>query len=97
MVNDEINKGVVLLTIANAKYAFLEEDYTNPNLTSGILMIEEPIENLFMKEESEKDKYALFSNIKTMFYQTMWNFKFLMWIPVDVICITILMFLEIVT
>lgn len=96
------------MSIVNPQYAFLEDDYNNPNLTKVIpddpspgltqvkLEVENNLEEVSKDEEKRRDtKSALKNSLMVTYLQVNWKLGTLLWIPADIFCIAFLVFVEI--
>lgn len=82
-----------MLAIANPQYAFLEADYTNPNLNQALWELEDSSEivnqNVLIANSQSK---AVFKIIPTSTYlKVSAVYPYLIAIPVDIYCIVILL------
>ncbi|MFJ8235737.1 hypothetical protein ACIQ34_08315 [Ureibacillus sp. NPDC094379] len=96
------------MSIVNPQYAFLEDDYKNPNLSKvipddpspGLTQVKSEVENI--GEEVSKDdehrsgaKSALKNSLLATYLQVNWKLGTLLWIPADIFCIAYLVLVEI--
>lgn len=77
------------MSILNPKYAFLEVDFHNPNLTQAELKVEnisEEVRKNIELELVENTKMALKIISPNVYIKLNWLIGWLLWIPVDIYC-----------
>ncbi len=82
-----------MMAISNPQYAFLEADYANPNLNQALWELEESSEivNEFTLTANTQSNIALKIMPTNVYLKVNSLLPFLISLPVDIYCITILM------
>ncbi|TSI02651.1 hypothetical protein [Lysinibacillus sp. BW-2-10] len=79
------------MPILNSQYAFLEADYTNPNLTQVKTVITESSNKFPQQSEFKKEGSITKTNFPpTMLLNVNWLLGWLIALPVDIYCIAII-------